>query len=66
LVRTNSKEGMAILRNLSVAILLLVGVDVASAARLKDIADIEGVRGNQLVGYGLVVGLNGRSCFLWY
>ena len=31
---------------------------VASAARLKDIADIEGVRGNQLLGYGLVVGLN--------
>jgi flagellar P-ring protein precursor FlgI len=52
---------MAILRNLSVAILLLVGVDVASAARLKDIADIEGVRGNQLVGYGLVVGLNGTG-----
>lgn len=33
----------------------------ASAARLKDIADIEGVRGNQLFGYGLVVGLNGTG-----
>jgi flagellar P-ring protein precursor FlgI len=32
-----------------------------SAARLKDIADIEGVRGNQLLGYGLVVGLNGSG-----
>ena len=30
-------------------------------ARLKDIADIEGVRGNQLLGYGLVVGLNGTG-----
>ncbi len=26
--------------------------------RIKDIADIEGVRANQLIGYGLVVGLN--------
>jgi flagellar P-ring protein precursor FlgI len=33
----------------------------SDAARLKDIADIEGVRGNQLVGYGLVVGLNGTG-----
>jgi flagellar P-ring protein precursor FlgI len=33
----------------------------AFAARLKDIADIEGVRGNQLFGYGLVVGLNGTG-----
>lgn len=34
------------------------GVSTCWAARLKDIADIEGVRGNQLVGYGIVVGLN--------
>ncbi len=31
------------------------------AVRLKDIASIEGVRDNQLVGYGLVVGLNGTG-----
>lgn len=29
--------------------------------RIKDIADMEGVRDNQLVGYGLVVGLNGTG-----
>jgi flagellar P-ring protein FlgI len=29
-----------------------------TAVRVKDIADIEGVRGNQLLGYGLVIGLN--------
>jgi flagellar P-ring protein precursor FlgI len=29
--------------------------------RLKDIVDVEGVRGNDLVGYGLVVGLNGTG-----
>jgi len=33
----------------------------AAAARIKDIVDIEGVRENQLVGYGLVVGLNGTG-----
>jgi len=29
-----------------------------TTARVKDLADIEGVRSNQLIGYGLVVGLN--------
>jgi len=33
----------------------------ASAARIKDIANIRGVRSNQLVGYGLIVGLNGTG-----
>jgi flagellar P-ring protein precursor FlgI len=33
----------------------------ARAARLKDVAAIEGVRENQLVGYGLVVGLAGTG-----
>jgi len=32
-----------------------------SAERLKDIAEIQGVRSNPLVGYGLVVGLNGTG-----
>jgi flagellar P-ring protein precursor FlgI len=34
---------------------------VDAAVRLKDIAQIEGVRDNQLIGYGLVVGLNGTG-----
>jgi flagellar P-ring protein precursor FlgI len=33
----------------------------AAAVRIKDIADIKGVRQNQLVGYGLVVGLEGTG-----
>jgi flagellar P-ring protein precursor FlgI len=33
----------------------------AATARIKDIVNIEGVRDNQLVGYGLVVGLNGTG-----
>jgi flagellar P-ring protein precursor FlgI len=40
----------------------LVLVSAAPAAtRLKDLVSIEGVRDNQLVGYGLVVGLNGTG-----
>ncbi len=33
----------------------------AKTARIKDIVDIEGVRDNVLIGYGLVVGLNGTG-----
>ncbi len=45
---------------LILALSLLAAVD-AQAARLKDIANVRGVRGNQLVGYGVVVGLNGTG-----
>ncbi len=43
---------------------IAVGIAAAPAhaqSRIKDIASIEGVRSNQLVGYGLVVGLNGTG-----
>lgn len=40
--------------------ILLISFQV-SAARLKDIASIRGVRENQLIGYGLVVGLKGTG-----
>ena len=33
----------------------------ASADRIKDMASIQGVRDNQLIGYGLVVGLDGSA-----
>src|SRR5471032_2603432 len=39
--------------------LSVVGADATS--RIKDLANIEGVRQNQLIGYGLVVGLNGTG-----
>src|ERR1700738_2262427 len=32
--------------------------DDRMTVRVKDVAEIEGVRGNQLIGYGLVIGLN--------
>ncbi|MEW6426962.1 MAG: flagellar basal body P-ring protein FlgI [Thermodesulfobacteriota bacterium] len=43
--------------------LFLQGVAPAAgvAARLKDIASVKGVRDNQLIGYGLVVGLTGTG-----
>lgn len=34
---------------------------VQASSRIKDIVDVEGVRDNLLVGYGLVVGLNGTG-----
>jgi len=36
-------------------------VPAGATSRIKDLANIEGVRQNQLVGYGLVVGLNGTG-----
>jgi flagellar P-ring protein FlgI len=44
----------------TIALILLFAM-AAPAARLKDIVDIEGVRENQLVGYGIVVGLAGKG-----
>jgi flagellar P-ring protein precursor FlgI len=46
---------------LFVILILAVCALGAQAERLKDIANIEGVRTNQLVGYGLVVGLDGTG-----
>jgi flagellar P-ring protein precursor FlgI len=48
-------------RILCLAAALLAAVPAAAQVRIKDIADLEGVRTNQLVGYGLVVGLNGTG-----
>jgi len=42
-------------------LVLLFSSSMASGARLKDIAALKGARLNQLVGYGLVVGLNGTG-----
>jgi flagellar P-ring protein precursor FlgI len=45
----------------SLLLLLFVAVGTAQAERIKDLASIAGVRSNQLLGYGLVVGLNGTG-----
>jgi flagellar P-ring protein FlgI len=57
-------HGLKRLLGLGLAALMLVTgmTDPAAAtSRIKDIADFEGVRENQLVGYGIVVGLNGTG-----
>ena len=41
--------------------MLAAGHGAAAMSRIKDIVQFEGVRQNQLVGYGLVVGLNGTG-----
>jgi flagellar P-ring protein FlgI len=45
----------------SLSLLLFAGSPGHAQVRIKDIADVEGVRSNQLIGYGLVVGLNGTG-----
>lgn len=46
---------------LLIVCLLLPTLAQANAIRLKDLVEFDGVRGNDLVGYGLVVGLNGTG-----
>jgi flagellar P-ring protein precursor FlgI len=43
------------------ALLTALAPAAHAASRIKDIVEVEGVRENQLVGYGLVVGLNGSG-----
>jgi flagellar P-ring protein FlgI len=40
---------------------LTAAIPTQAASRIKDLANFEGVRQNQLIGYGLVVGLNGTG-----
>ena len=49
---------VSILVSLAIA---ATAMPVHAASRIKDIVDFEGVRKNQLVGYGIVVGLNGTG-----
>lgn len=42
-------------------LLLSISSGAANAERVKDLTKVEGVRSNQLIGYGLVVGLNGTG-----
>jgi flagellar P-ring protein precursor FlgI len=51
----------AILSALLVSMLIIVVNQPARAERVKDLVSVAGVRDNQLVGYGLVVGLSGTG-----
>ena len=52
-----------ILRTLTLLLMLVLagGPVAATPIRIKDLVEFDGVRGNDLVGYGLVVGLNGTG-----
>ncbi len=45
----------------TVGLMVLLAAPAPCGTRLKDLASIEGVRDNQLIGYGLVVGLAGKG-----
>ena len=49
------------IRAFACALALLLAGTAFAAERLKDLATIAGVRENQLVGYGLVIGLDGSG-----
>ena len=44
-----------------IAVLLLLPMAAAAQVRLKDLVEFDGVRGNDLIGYGLVIGLDGTG-----
>ena len=52
---------MRLLSNIVVFAVVLATGAVAQEVRIKDLVEFDGVRGNDLVGYGLVVGLNGTG-----
>ena len=62
-MQRKSERRVTNLRLIAAILLALLAAMLPAAAqvRIKDIADVEGIRENQLVGYGLVVGLNGTG-----
>ncbi len=54
-------RGACLARRWSRRSALCAGLPAAQAERIKDISSVAGVRTNQLIGYGLVVGLDGTG-----
>ncbi|MBC7195749.1 MAG: flagellar basal body P-ring protein FlgI, partial [Deferribacterales bacterium] len=44
-----------------IIMMLLTASFLEASVKIRDIATIDGIRDNQLIGYGLVVGLNGTG-----
>lgn len=59
-LRTPKSETRNVVAAIGAALFLLLAGS-ANAERVKDIASVQGVRPNQLMGYGLVVGLDGTG-----
>lgn len=60
-MRLQNREYVWLQRACWIAILIVAVSQNAFAERIKDLASVAGVRNNQLVGYGLVVGLDGTG-----
>jgi len=58
---TGYKKMKRLLKTCLIGLSLLLTATSVNAERIKDIASIAGVRSNQLVGYGIVVGLDGSG-----
>ncbi len=58
---TKGNEFGRVVTLVGVVLLTLLAASAAMAERVKDLASVAGVRSNQLVGYGLVVGLDGTG-----
>lgn len=61
---TNTSTSGTLITALFMASALMIGLFASGAAqaeRIKDLTTIQGVRSNALIGYGLVVGLNGTG-----
>jgi flagellar P-ring protein precursor FlgI len=58
---TNFLRHLSIFAGLAAAVAFTAAPPAARAERIKDMAQVQGVRTNQLVGYGLVVGLDGTG-----
>ena len=57
----NTRAGRELRRTAMLAVLAALFCAPAAAERIKDLASVQGVRNNQLIGYGLVVGLDGSG-----
>ena len=60
-LRSVFSRGLRLATAVAIAAALCAPPPVLASSRIKDLVDIEGVRENQLIGYGLVVGLNGTG-----
>ncbi len=58
---TRWKSATPFIVGLALMAAIVAPAPAQATSRIKDIADVEGIRENQLIGYGLVVGLNGSG-----
>ncbi len=61
IIRSSFPKKLGLIIMVGGSLLFPVNWAEAKTSRIKDIVNIEGVRENQLIGYGLVVGLNGTG-----